>query len=316
MVKLFLSNRAIVVLMLPFIVAAYLTLAYFSNHLSDNQTINLGYFGVLSITKELALALSFVLVFTNAFLINFTFNHHEFFERNIYISSLVYVVLMSSFHSFYVMDGLLIAHLFIILGLMQVMRLSQHEDARRIVFNTSFLFGCATLVHPPAILIFPFIFIMVWFIRPFVFRESMLIIVGFAVPLIYGALFLLWSNESIDLRLLKQTTNYENQQVEFLSLAVVFVLIITLGILGIQSKVSKSSIRYKKMVRQLWVLFIIGIIFGVGDFIYFQQIERFSFILIPLPFFLTYAFVHKTYGAITQILFYLLLIYSCVKFFI
>ena len=316
MVKLFISNRAIVVLLLPFIIGSYMALGYFTNPFRSESIINLGFFGQIEAPSLLTASLSFLLVFLNAFLINYLFNKNEFYERNMYMPSLLYVVLMSFFHSFYTMDGLLLAHSLLILCALQLFRMKQNEDGRRPVFNAAFFAGLAAIVHPPIILILPLLFTMVWSIRPFVLRESLLLVAGFGVPLVYGGMYLKWTNSTIDLQLLKQMTDYENNQVHFLVTASIFLLMLILGGLGIQSRLRKSSIRFKKLVRILWLYLLLGVVFGLSDFLLFGQIERFSFLLIPIPFFLSYAFTHKSYAGVSSFLFYCALVYSYLKFFI
>lgn len=316
MVKLFLSNRVIVILILPLLIGAYLVLGYTTGLVSDVQSINLGFFGSIVASTLITSSLSFILLFLNAYLINLTFNKNGFYDRNIFIPSLLYVVLMSFYHSFYAMDGLLIAHTFLLLCLIQLFRLYQNEDGRAAVFNAAFFAGISAVVHPPIIMILPFLFIMVWSIRPFVFRESLLLITGFGIPLIYGGIYLKWLDTSIDLQLLKQATNYENHKINFLVTTAIFSLMFVLSLIGIRTKMKNSSIRFKKLVRILWVFILIGVIFGVSDYFFFDQIERFSFILLPIPFFLPYAFTSKTWGKIASILFYITFVYSIVKFFI
>lgn len=316
MVRLFLSNRAAVILLLPFIIGSYMVLGYITHPFRSESSINLGFFGQIDSPSMLTAALSFLLVFLNAYLINFLFNKNEFYDRNMYMPSLLYVVLMSFYHSFYTMDGLLLAHSFLILCAMQLFRLKQGEDGRRAVFNASFFAGIAAIVHPPVILILPLLFLMVWSIRPFALRESLLLLAGFGVPLMYGGLYLQWTNENIDLQLLKQVTNYKNDQLHFLVTTSIFFILFALGALGIQARLRKSSIRFKKLVRILWLYVLIGIVLGVSDYMLFGQIERFSFLLIPIPFFLSYAFTLRTYAAVSNFLFYAALVYSYLKFFI
>lgn len=316
MVKLFLSNRAIVIFLLPFIIGAYLALGFYNQQFIASETINLGFFGVFTLDPIFTTVLSFVLVFSNAFIINHLFNKNEFYDRNTYLPSLLYVVFMSYYHSFYKMDGVLIAHTLLILCLRQLFMLKQNEDGRKIIFNAAFLGGLAAIVHPPFVVLLPFLFIMVWAIRPFVLRESLLLITGFGVPLIYGGFYLKWVDSSINLQLLKQATFYENQLINYYVTTGIMAIMLLLGFIGIQSKMSKSSIRLKKIVRILWILLLLSILFGVGDFLIFHQIERFSFIVISLCFFLPYTFIHKTWAPIASGIFYLAFIYSFIKFFI
>jgi hypothetical protein len=65
----------------------------------------------------------------------------------------------------------------------------------------------------------------------------------------------------------------------------------------------------------LWWLVGAGVILGIIDYIFFEQIERFSILMIPLSFFLTFSFSNKTVGLTATTLFYLTFAYSFVNFF-
>lgn len=237
-------------------------------------------------------------------------------ERNSYMPALLYVVLMSFYHSFYTLDGLLLAHTCIVLMLFQFFKLRQNEDGRRHVFNGAFFSGLAATFHPPMIVWFPFVLIMIWNIRPFILRETFLALIGFAIPLLYAEVFIWIFGHKIDLKILEQTTNYYQKQTDFLITAVLFTLLFLLSLVSIRGRVQKSSIRLKKLIGILAWLVFVSVVIGVADFVYFNQIERFSFLMIPLSFFLTFSFTHKTFAKIASVLFYITLVYSFVNFFL
>lgn len=316
MVKLFLGNRAGVLLLLPFIIMGYLVLNYFSGYYLQEETNNLGFWGETVVLYPMVSSIvAGTIICINALLINTIYNTNEFLERNSYISSLLYVILMSFYHSFYSLDGLLIAHFCIILMLLQFFKLRQNEDGRKQVFNGALFAGIAASFHPPMVVFLPFILIMIWTIRPFILRETTLAIVGFGVPLIYAGVFLWYSGHTIELKIIEQTTNYTNKQTDFLVMAVLFTLLFLLSLFTIRGRMQNSSNRLKKLVSILWWLVLISVLFGVVDFYLFRQIERFSFLMLPLSFFLTFSFSNKTFGGMATVLFYLTFAYSLIKFF-
>jgi hypothetical protein len=315
--KLFIGNRAGVLLVIPLLVAAYFFLNFQTNYYAQSSTSNLGLWGEAVVIFPLGTnLLAALLICLNSFGINWIYNTNEFLERNSYLSSLLYVVLMSFYHSFYSLDGLLIAHSCIIIVLFQFFELRQNEDGRKHVFNGAFFAGLAASFHPPMVALVPFILIMIWNIRPFVFRETLLALLGFGLPLLYAAVYLWYSGHSIELKILEQTTNYYKKQTDFLVTSVLFTLLFLLSLVSIRGKMQKTSIRLKKLVRILWWLVAVGIVFGLVDLIFFRQIERFSFLMIPLSFFLTFSFTNKTFSVAASILFYLTFGYSLINFFL
>jgi len=315
-VKLFLSNRSIVQFMLPIVVVVYVLFNNYSNYFIHSDLLSFGFWGNFEINPIVSQLLASLVVIINAIGLNAVFNWNQFLERNSFMPSLLYVVLMSFYHSFYDIDGLLIAHTFLILSLYQVYFLRQNEDGRRASFNASFFGGLAATFHPPLIGYLPFYFIMIWTIRPFILREILLSISGFLVPLLYASFYLYYSGNSLDMSIFKQSTNFQRQQFDFLVTLVIFLLSLILSFLSIQAHIRKSSIRLKKLTRVLWFMVIAGLLIGLIDFINHNQIQRFSLIMIPLSFFLTFSYFHKTLSSLAIGLFYITLSYSVIKFFL
>jgi len=302
--------------MLPLVVVVYILFNYQSNYFIHSEILSFGFWGNFAIDPIVSQILASLIVILNAIGLNAVFNWNQFLERNSFMPSLLYVVLMSFYHSFYDIDGLLIAHTFLILSLYQVYFLRQNEDGRRAVFNASFFGGIAATFHPPLIGYLPFYFIMIWTIRPFIIREILLCIAGFIVPLLYASFYLYYSGNSLDMSIFKQSTNFKRVHFDFLVTLFIFVLSLILSFLSIQAHIRKSSIRLKKLTRVLWYLVIAGLLIGLIDFITHNQIQRFSLIMIPLSFFLTFSYFHKTLSAVAIGLFYITLCYSVIKFFL
>jgi hypothetical protein len=317
MVKLFLSNRSIVLFLLPLVILVYVTLNYYHPYYNMAESVSFGFWGgAFKFNALFSQVLASSIILANAIGINAVFNWNQFLERNSFMPSLLYVVLLSFYHSFYEVDGLLLSHSFLILALHQIYFLRQNEDGRKTVFNAAFFTGLATTFHPPLIASLPILFFMIWNIRPFVLREVILSILGFSVPLIYAGFYLIYTGTSIDFDLLKKSTKYEREQFDFLVTSGIFICSLILSMISIQAHIQKSSIRLKKMTRVLWWYIVLGLTLGVIDFLMHQQIQRFSLLMIPFSFFLTFSFSHKTLSSIAIGLFYVTITYSLLKFFL
>jgi hypothetical protein len=240
----------------------------------------------------------------NAVGLNILININEFFDKNAYIVSLLYVVTMSFYHSFYSLNGSLIAHTFIILMLYQFFKLKQNIDGRAQVFNGALFAGVAATFFPPLLISLPFIITMVLIIRPFYLRETFLCIFGFGTPIIFALVYVWTSNTEINWMILDDKTNSQ-LQTDFIVSMVVFAVLLTLSIFSLSARLQKSSIRLKKQIQIIWVLIILAIFLGVVDFLFFKQIERFSLLMIPLSILLSYSFYHKNYGIVSSVVFYL-----------
>lgn len=316
MIRLFLENRIGVLLILPFIIGFYLFLNMQFPYYKVVGEANLGFWSdALNGPIWVYQILSGFIILLNAVILNWTFNSHEFLDKNSYIVSLLYVVTMSFYHSFYSLDGSLIAHSFLILMLSQLFLLRQNSDGKRNVFNGFFFAGVASTFHPMLLFAFPFIVGMMLIIRPFIFRELILALVGFIIPNIYALVFLWFSQSKISLKILESASNFQ-LKTDFMITLILFGILLALGTFSLRKRMVKSSIRLKKQIQIIWLTVFIACSLGIFDFIYFHQIERFSLLMIPLSFLLTYSFLNKSYGILASVIFYLAIIYSIVKFFI
>lgn len=257
-----------------------------------------------------------IFVLTNALLLNFLFNINTFYDKNSYIVSLLYVVLMSFYHSFYQIDGVLIAHLFLIFALFQLFKLENNIDGRRIAFNSGFLFGLAASFHPPIIFTLPVLWLMITRIRPFVFRETLLSVAGFTIPLIYGFILVFWNENQVNWNFIETSINYTQKQIIFFISMGLFAASALLSLLGMRIKNSKSSIRFRKLTSIIFLFLFIGIGLGTVEILFLNQYEWFSFGMIPLALFLPFSFFHKSTQVVATVLFYATFLFSIAKFFI
>ena len=315
MIRLFLENRIGVLLLLPVIVTIYFLLNYQTGYYLPSVEVNLGLWNSKRFDATIFSLISAFLILVNAVALNILFNINEFFEKNAYIVSLLYVVTMSFYHSFYSLNGSLIAHSFLILMLYQFFKLKQNVDGRAQVFNGALFAGIAATFFPPLLISLPFIITMVLIIRPFYFREMLLCIFGFGTPIIF-AIDYVWSTHTvIDWKILDDRSNSQ-LQTDFIVSMVVFAILLILSVFSLSARLQKSSIRLKKQIQIIWVLIVLAIFLGVVDFLFFKQIERFSLLMIPLSILLSYSFYHKNYGIVSTVVFYLTMLYSVLKFFI
>lgn len=314
--RLLTENRMLAAFLLLAFTAVYLLLNNTFPQVQPTPELNLGLFGSYTTSVFIKQIAGVVIVLLNGIGINFIFNHYNFHEKSTFLPALIYAVWMSFFDELYNPSSFILSHTLFILVLFQLFRLNQNEDGRKIVFNAGFFAGLAVCFHLPLIIFLPFLFVMVWSIRPFLLRESLLILTGFCVPLIYaGATMFIFSipfQQNWELN-----THY--LWIEELKLLVYFLftlIFIVLSAFGIRSKLQKTSIRFRKYARILWMLLFGGMCIGFIDVLLSRQVEYFSLIFIPISFFSFFAFIRKPLATITTILFLILVIASFLKFFL
>jgi hypothetical protein len=317
MLKWFIGNRPIALLLLPVIIGTYVVSNLWSNYYEYSKFTNLGVWGDKFVFQNwVTLILGPSLVLVNAIFLTNLFNKNSFIDRNTYITSLVYVAYFSFYHSFYQLDGLTISHTLLILTLFEIFKLHSHTDGKKSGFNAGFFAGLAMTFHPALLVFLPFLLFMVLVIRPFFLREIILLLIGFLVPLIYAYAYSWFNDHEINMRLIAFSTNNDKHRIDFFVSAILFVFTVLLSLLALNKQSQKTSIRAKKLMRILLIFSICCIFLGSLDFIFFGQIERFSIIFIPLSFFLTFGLQNKSYQWLNSALLYLILAYGIGKLFL
>lgn len=315
MVRIFFGNRSYGLLILPLLIVGYALLNIWKGHHQPDLETNFGFWGhLLGDSLLLSKILAGTLIFVNAILLNSAFNRSDFMESNNFLPALLYVVFLSTFHSFYYLNGFAIAQTLLVLSVVQLMRLNQNEDARRIIFNASFLIGVACTFYPLLLVIIPFVFWMIWVIRPFVLRESVLTVVGVAIPLIfagvYGAVYQIGlSNDQLS------STSQELWLEDITIMGGIVFFMIILGLSSLAFKLKQSSIRLKKLFRLIVILANFCLLLTIFEYFVFHKKEALSLVFIPLMFFLPYSFGYKKQRMVTTTVFYLFFLFSVGKFF-
>ena len=234
-------------------------------------------------------------------------------ESNNFLPALLYVSFLSIFHSFYYLDGFSIAQSLLIIGLYQLLKLNQNEDARRIVFNAAFIIGVACTFYPVLLVIIPFLFWMIWVIRPFIFRESTLIVVGFVIPLIFAGVYGTVYNIHLSGPELSSTSS-ELWLEDVAVLGGIVLFMIVLGI-GRNRRNFSARIYSTKLFRVIIILANFSLLLTIFEYFVFHKKEALSLVFIPLMFFLPYSFGYKKQRGVTTAVFYLLFFFSVGKFF-
>ena len=315
MIKIFHSNKTIVLVLIPVFILMFFGLnSFFEYHISDEE-INLGLWGKYEADSSLFSITSLFLVGLGAVLLNRLFNKNEFSNKNNYLPSLFYVLFLSLSHSFYFLDGLTLAQFFVILSVMQLFLLNQKEDGRKAVFNAGFFFGIACTFFPILFFGWPFLLFMIWISRPFLFRESAIVIIGIIVPSLYAMCFLMFFNVQLDLTVINSSSNEV-----FVIDTAVFITTLSLFFLfslkTLFNKIQTGSIRIKKSFRLLFFLAILFFILFFVDVLLYGKTQSITLLMIPLVLILPYSFGEKKLRLIPTIIFYLFFIFTIIKFFI
>lgn len=315
MFKYFSSNEGLILFLIPLLALANISLEYYFTafNVFDSHVTNLWGIDFSMITGWLNALIIVCIISANAILINYTFNNHEFYDKNTYLPSVTYLILASFFPFSILVNGELFAQTFFIIALSQLLKIKQNEDGRNHCFNCALFVGIAATFNPLYLLFLPFLWFSILSVRPFVFREYLLTVVGIIIP--FMGLWLVTPDFFVKLFVFDAKLNF--YRINNYLMYIPHVLVIILFIVAyrfISQRVSKSSIRFKRIMNMILYCFLFAFSANVLIFITYQSSYYFSSGAIVLAFFLPYAYLDAKAKVFPNILFYGLLVLTVIKF--
>ena len=130
-------------------------------------------------------ALSGVLILLGAYLANVVFNRHEFFNVPVYIPAFMYSLLATTLAVIQLSIPVLLANLFLLLGLNRQLKIFQQPRVLAEYFEAGLYYGIAALCFPPYLSLAAAIWAGTMVFRAFHWREYLLPLIAFAVPFVY-----------------------------------------------------------------------------------------------------------------------------------
>lgn len=122
-----------------------------------------------------------------ALYINAVVNRHKLFGKSNFVTAYLYVSLSALHPSFGMFSEVLLANWFIIAGVDLLLTMHQTNTPRQVIFNTGFAFSLAAMIHPPALLFMPAMFMTLSLMRQFNVAEWMVALLGYLTPIYFSA---------------------------------------------------------------------------------------------------------------------------------
>lgn len=281
MIKFIIGNQPAAQFLIAILVILHLSLFAFTQESFEDSLKQLhdaniyAYFWSL---PTLSFILNASLIIVNIIFINFIFNSREFFDRNTYLPGFLFLVMISYFDQIlFDYDTILSLTLFL-LALQEILQIKQNEDARKLSFNTMFFIGVAAFINPVFFFFIPFFWFALTSVRPFVWREVVLSIAGLL------CVILIMYNFSIDINSLKRglldVSKSDNKIGAYVFLTFVLTLLM-LSVFSFLNLSNKTSIRFKRLIRMLFIVYSFGLVSAVAYGLYFGYFYHIALIIPP-----------------------------------
>ena len=315
MIKLFLGNKTYVLLLIPVFLVCYQFLNYYFEFISLAPSQHFGlWIENIELNTLVGVLLASIVVLLNSFGLNLLVNRNNFYERNTYLVALIYVVFMSLFECSYFLNSTLLLHSTIIFMIHQLFELNKREDGRKNIFNAFLFFALGVTLCPIYIFLLPMLILSVTVIRQLSFKESLMAFSGFSIPFIYYLAISYvdgseWGSSFV-------YANLDAVQKDFWFVTVSIITFIVLSLFSVVFKMRQAKIQTNKQIRSLIILILFFFLLSFYQLISFQQIDHFSLLIIPMSVLLIFSFLSDTYGMAANVLFYVVILYSVIKFFL
>ena len=269
---------------------------------------------------RIAALFGILLVISEAFLLNYIVNENEVLNKQTYLPALMYIVLLSCSPVLLRLHPLLFSNLFLMLSINKLFGTYRQNTAFSQVFDSAFFVGLATLFYLPALVFFPVIWLSLLALRPFIWREWIIALIGLITPFFFILAYYylidkldlfgyrLAATGTFDLFLPYKITGGGKFLISVLGL--LFILSVLKVIIGLEG----SKIKTKRTLLVLMVFMFIAII--ITKFSYQHSAVSFSAFFIPFSVFTANYFLTIKRPWIAEVFFILLIAAIITTYFI
>lgn len=310
LVNLYSSKTPIAVFSLPVAIGVlcvpiFFTEASSTQYLIDWQTILTNW--VLE-TKWLNYVLTVSILSITAHQINNVYNRHVFYSKATFLPGFIYILSLLTLEYFSFSTNL-VAHLFLVFALGFMMRIRRQDPAKTSIFWGSVFIGLAIGFSSlqMSMLLLPWLTLIA--IRPFVWREWVIMILGAVLPLIYYVSIFYLAKGDLDFSL-NEIENVTYRKMNLLRAANYAVpLLIVIGTLVKYFSVMRTQInRFKKLSQILFHFSWLSVTSWLVG-MYFFDLSIYSF-AIPVAFFVGTAILYSKRQSMVNIIVIIWLIIS------
>ena len=145
--------------------------------------------------QTISMVLAAILCFVQALIINGIVNDNKILSRKNYLPGAVFIIFASFFKESLLLTPASVALTFLLICAARLFSLIRKEKAYGDVFDLGFLVALAALFYFPSVLLILFATIGLGIMRPFNYREWIIVPMGFFSPLLLVFTFYYWNDK-------------------------------------------------------------------------------------------------------------------------
>lgn len=234
--------------------------------------------------KWVDLFLGMGLVIFQSIFLNRIINEHKLFAVNTYLPSLVLTLLNCVSFLYLSFYQIVLSNALLLLAFDQLLKLSGERSKLTLLFNASLLVGISSLIYFPNVLFFLFVWVVLIYINTPVWRDFVISIIGFILPLLYYVSYVYVFDDLSTLMLEINASRIYVGGLEDLSVMnkILMLLLAFIFLLGLSSFMKTSGKSVTKVKRMLAAVFIY-LVFGAGTLFLNQGDVYATFLLMSIP---------------------------------
>lgn len=255
-------------------------------------------------------AVAIVLISIKAIILNKLFNQYEFTRRATALAPLLLVLMLSIYVSSHGLHPMHFLNLFVLLILRRLLSIHRQNSVLSESFDAGLLAGVASLFYFPALLLVPFIWACLSVLRPFVWREYLLVFLGVLLPWLFALVWMLYDG---DWSLFSHLIPYQGFDINAFFSQLIWIdyaLIAVNGLLLIAAArhflaAVTASTKRERNVKQLFIILSVFLLLIFGTSLFREsETYRLSLLSIPLAMLYTYYFFSAKRQVLASLLFY------------
>jgi len=264
------------------------------------------------------LNLCFILLISfNALLINLIYNRSELYHSPVYLTGLVYCILISVTA---VQTGnitSLIAQTTLLIALYFAFSIFRQKKIAHYLFIASLFMGLSSLLdHFNTSFILLLLFLAIWN-RPLSYKDIVLVLFGFITPLLYWLFWGWFQKGSIDFYLWTNNDFLQNQWSHTPSLTLILTLIfsMTLAAISLSHKEDRQSNKTGQSKQYIIFLLIIAIIAVTLQYFSNHHLKTQDVVSVSPILLLSHYWTHYRTSLLSPFVFYIFLIVLVIEYF-
>ncbi len=252
LVKLFKSNQhSIIIFVLLVTIILWLPSFYSISNVFNSQRATILFLNHLFSITWFNSVFSILLVFIQAIYLNHIVNKYKIVKNNTHLIALIFVLLNGANSFITTINPVLFVNIIVIVILHQLLAIYNKNEAFSLSFNAGLLVGLGSLIYFPVVVLFPTVWIVLFYTKTVLWRELVISILGVFLPFTYLLMYYFFKNQLniLDMSIFSSSyfnTDFNKWIFNDWLYFMVFALVLILSIFYLVSSLNKNVVEIRK----------------------------------------------------------------------